>query len=66
MEGKAGPGPSYRWAILGVSVLIVFGALGLSRFGYTSILPSMKDALDLTNAQAGGLATANLVGYMVT
>ncbi len=64
METKAGPGPSYRWAILGSSVLIVFAALGLSRFSYTSILPSMKDALDLTNAQAGGLATANLAGYM--
>lgn len=66
MEARTGPGPSYRWAVLGVSVLIVFGALGLSRFSYTSILPAMKDALDLTNAQAGGLATANLAGYMVT
>lgn len=64
IDTKAGPGPSYRWAILGTSVLIVFAALGLSRFSYTSILPSMKDALDLNNAQAGGLATANLAGYM--
>jgi predicted MFS family arabinose efflux permease len=64
MEAKTGPGPSYRWAILGVAVLIVFGALGLSRFSYTSILPPMQDALRLDNAQAGGLATANLAGYM--
>lgn len=65
MASRPGPGPSYRWAILSVSVLIVFGALGLSRFSYTSILPSMQDALDLTNTKTGGLATANLAGYTV-
>src|SRR5512139_1976784 len=64
MEAKAGPGPSYKWAILGVAGLVVFAALGLSRFSYTSILPSMQEGLGLTNAQAGGLATANLAGYM--
>ena len=64
MEAKAGPGPNYRWAILGVSSVVVFAALGLSRFSYTSILPSMQSGLSLTNTQAGGLATANLAGYM--
>jgi len=64
MEAKAGPGPSYRWAILAMAGFVVFGALGLSRFSYTSILPSMQDGLGLTNTQAGGLATANLAGYM--
>lgn len=58
------PGPSYRWAILAMAFLVVFGALGLSRFAYTSILPPMQQALGLTNTQAGGLATANLVGYL--
>jgi MFS family permease len=47
-----------------MSLLIVFGALGLSRFAYTSILPPMQQALGLSNTQAGGLATANLVGYL--
>ena len=64
MEAKAGRGPSYRWAILAMAGFVVFGALGLSRFSYTSILPSMQDGLGLTNTQAGGLATANLAGYM--
>ena len=59
------PGASYRWAILVMALLIVFGALGLSRFAYTSILPPMQEALGLTNTQAGGLATANLLGYLV-
>ncbi len=60
----AGPGPRYRWAILAMAALVVFAALGLSRFSYTSILPSMQEGLQLSNTQAGGLATANLAGYM--
>ncbi len=64
MEAKAGPSPSYRWAILAMALFVVFGALGLSRFSYTSILPSMQEGLGLTNTQAGSLATANLAGYM--
>lgn len=65
MQTKAGPGPRYRWAMLGVSSLIVFAALGLSRFSYTSILPSMQAGLGLKNGPAGNLAAANLAGYMV-
>jgi predicted MFS family arabinose efflux permease len=65
METNAGPGPRYRWAILTMAGLVVFAALGLSRFSYTSILPSMQEGLGLTNTQAGALATANLAGYMV-
>ncbi len=48
-----------------MAFLTVFGALGLSRFAYTSILPPMQEALGLSNTQAGGLATANLVGYVI-
>jgi sugar phosphate permease len=40
------------------------GALGFARFGYTLILPDMQAALDLSNTQTGGLATANFVGYL--
>lgn len=54
----------YGWVILAVSVPVVFGSLGLARFGYSVILPSMQASLELSNAQAGGLATANLVGYL--
>ncbi len=54
----------YGWIILLVSTLTVLGALGFARFGYTLILPDMQAALDLTNTQAGALATANFVGYL--
>ena len=54
----------YAWVVLAAGTLVVFGALGLARFGYTMVLPAMQTALRLDNAQAGGLATANLVGYL--
>jgi len=44
---------------------VVFGALGLARFGYTMVLPAMQQGLGLSNTQAGALATANLIGYLV-
>lgn len=43
----------------------MFAALGLSRFSYTAILPFMQDGLGLSNTQAGGLASANLAGYLL-
>ncbi|MGC9316928.1 MAG: MFS transporter [Armatimonadota bacterium] len=57
-------GIHYGWAILVVSTLVVFGALGLARFGYTMVLPAMQTGLEMDNTQAGALATANLVGYL--
>jgi sugar phosphate permease len=47
-----------------MGTLVVFGALGLARFGYTMLLPPMQAALSLDNTQAGALATANLGGYL--
>ncbi len=52
-------------AILALIVLAVFGSLGLGRFGYTSILPSMQQGLGLTNAQTGELQSWNLLGYLL-
>ena len=61
------PGKSrvhYGWVILAVGTLVVFGALGLARFGYTVVLPEMQRDLGLDNTRAGALATANLLGYL--
>jgi MFS family permease len=54
----------YAWVVLAIGTLAVFGALGLARFGYTVVLPTMQASLKLDNTQAGGLATANLIGYL--
>lgn len=54
----------YRWTVLAMGTLGVFGALGLARFGYTTVLPSMQSDLGINNQQAGLLATYNLLGYL--
>lgn len=55
--------PSYRWVILAVAFLGIFGAMGFGRFGYSAVLPDMQRALVLSSAAAGSLASWNLVGY---
>lgn len=55
----------YAWIVLAGSVGVVFVSHGLARFGYSLLLPSMQAALDLTNTETGGLATANMVGYLL-
>ncbi len=54
----------YAWIVLIIGVFVVFGSLGLARFGYTLLLPDMQKALGMSNTQAGVLATANLIGYL--
>lgn len=55
----------YGWMVLGIGSLRVCGALGLARFGYTTVLPAMQAEFGLDNERAGLLATYNLVGYLV-
>lgn len=56
----------YGLVILFMSVLVVMGALGFARFGYTMILPSMKEGLRLSYTQMGLLATGNFLGYLTS
>ena len=55
----------YGWTIAAMGMMVVFGSLGLARFGYAALLPAMQDALGMDNTQAGALATANLAGYLL-
>ncbi len=64
-RAKARPRIHYGLVVAVVCSLINLTTLGFGRFAYTLILPSMKDALGLTYAQTGLLATGNFVGYML-
>jgi MFS family permease len=56
---------AYRWVVLAVGTLGVFAALGLARFGYSTVLQPMKEDLGISNAGAGIIASANLTGYLL-
>lgn len=63
IETLSTPRLHYAWVVLVISTLVVFGSLGLARFGYTVVLPAMQTSLGMDNTQAGMLATSNLIGY---
>lgn len=45
-------------------LLAMAAGIGIGRFVYTPILPPMVEALHLTKAQAGVIASANFLGYL--
>ena len=49
--------PSYRWVVLAMGFLGVFGGVGLGLFAYSAILPSMQKGLQISSASAGVLAS---------
>ena len=55
--------PAYLIVFSGL--LAVLGSLGFARFGYSMILPGMKESLMLSYTQMGLMASGNFFGYMV-
>jgi len=55
----------YGWVIVFSGTLTIVACLGLARFAFGMLLPSMRDALGMSYDQMGMLGTANFAGYLV-
>ncbi len=55
----------YGYVVAAISILVVFGSLGLGRFSFTMIYPNMMAGLQLGNTEMGLLASVNFLGYLI-
>ncbi len=54
----------YGWIIIVTSFLSILSCLGLGRFAFGMLLPSMALDLGLNNSQTGFIGTINFIGYL--
>lgn len=55
----------YAWVIAFAGMLALFSCLGLARFSFGMLLPSMSDSLQLSYRESGYLGSGYLVGYLL-
>jgi MFS family permease len=56
----------YGWVIVAVGFLIIFACIGLARYAYTMLLPSMQAGLGLSYDRMGYIGTGNFSGYLLS
>lgn len=56
----------YGWVIIIAGAMTVFSCLGLARFAYSMLLPSMGESLNLAYDQMGFVSTGNFGGYLAS
>lgn len=56
----------YAWTIAVIGFLIIFACIGLARYAYTMLLPSMQTGLGLPYDRMGYIGTANFCGYLLS
>lgn len=54
----------YAWVVAGAGTLAMLCGLGLARFAFGMMLPSMSAALSLNYQESGWLGAAYLIGYL--
>ena len=54
----------HPWQVITGGICGLVLTIGLARFAYTPLLPSLQTQTGLTDAAAGGLAAVNYAGYM--
>lgn len=54
----------YGWVIIAVGFLVIFSCIGLARYAYTMLLPSMQSSMGLPYDRMGLIGTANFIGYL--
>ena len=64
---RALPKPAfhYGYVIVAVGVAVLFCCIGLARFGYTVLIPGMRQGLDLSYKAIGFIGAANFSGYLL-
>jgi MFS family permease len=55
----------YGWIIAALGFLIIFACIGLARYAYTMLLPSMQSGLGLSYDRMGFIGTGNFCGYLL-
>ncbi|WP_440465140.1 MFS transporter [Psychrobacter sp. ASPA161_6] len=68
-QGRTPPlrlgGLHYAWIVAATGAVAMFCGLGLGRFAFGMLLPSMSASLELNYTQSGILGFTNLIGYLV-